>query len=114
MSNLGDFEKYRKLVTTKLDVLTDAQLKKLHSDLDKKVSSDSYAVFVKYNAKDNNIITKMDNKIGFIRQALTVAHMSRSPVSDILGTVKPWDNMVYHYLNQDKVIIPPQKSNEEV
>lgn len=113
MRDVDQYIKYENLVTKNISKLTDQQLKRLYEDLDKKVQDDSYAVFVKYNAKDNNVITRIDNKIGFIRQALTVAHMSRSAVSDILGTVKPWDNMVYHYLKRDGVIIPPNKKQAD-
>lgn len=103
-----NIEQYENLVENKLHLLSTEQKQKLLSDIDAKVKQDSFDLFIKYNMKDTNLVTRQDAKLGFIRQALSVAHMSKSAVGDIFGTVKPWDNMMYGILNNRGVQIPPK------
>lgn len=107
-----NLEKFENLIENDIDKLTNAQLKKLYKDIDKKVKQDSYNLFVDYNIKDTNLITKLDDKLNFIQAALSFAHVSKSNPSDIMGTIKPWDNMVYSKLKNNNIIIPPAKKSE--
>lgn len=107
-----NLEQYEKLVEEDIDKLTLSQIKTLYKDIDKKVKQDSYNLFVDYNIKDTNLITKLDDKLNFIQAALSFAHVSKSNPSDIMGTIKPWDNMVYSKLKNNNIVIPPAKKSE--
>ena len=107
-----NLEKFEKLIEDNMDKLSTTQLTKLFRDIDAKVKQDSYNLFVDYNIKDTNLITKLDDKLNFIQAALSFAHVSKSNPSDIMGTVKPWDNMVYSRLYNNNIVIPPNTTHE--
>ena len=72
-----------------------------------------YNKFVLYNAIDSLIVTKIDAKLKFIDLAITIAHLTKSDLGDALGTVKPWDNLIYNMLKQKNVQIPPNIKKEK-
>ena len=77
---------------------------------------ESYNKFVKYGTIDSALILKMDAKLKFINLAITLAHITKSNLDDALGTVKPWDNIIYNrLLTKNTQIVPnirKQKTKE--
>lgn len=63
--------------------------------------------FVRYNAKDTELITKMENKLKFIELAFTIAYLAKCNIKDVYGPVKTWDVFIYNYLKAKNVVIPP-------
>lgn len=88
-------------------------LKGIYNYCDERVKTLSYKKFVMYNEQDANIVELIDNKKKYIKQAVRVAHMSRSRLRDIFGTVAPWDNMLYARLLAKGIQIPPRESFEK-
>lgn len=88
-------------------------LKGLYNFCEERVRTLSYKKFVMYNEQDANIVELLDDKMKFIKQAIRVAHMSRSRFRDIFGTVAPWDNMIYARLLAKNIQIPPRESFEK-
>lgn len=88
-------------------------LKGLYNFCDERVRTLSYKKFVMYNEQDANIVELLDDKMKFIKQAIRVAHMSRSRFRDIFGTVAAWDNMIYARLLAKNIQIPPRESFEK-
>lgn len=88
-------------------------LKGIYNYCDERVKTLSYKKFVMYNEQDANIVELIDNKKKYIKQAVRVAHMSRSRLKDIFGTVAPWDNMLYARLLAKGIQIPPRESFEK-
>lgn len=88
-------------------------LKGIYNFCDERVKTLSYKKFVMYNEQDANIVELLDNKMKFIKQAIRVAHMSRSRLKEIFGTVSPWDNMIYARLLKKGIQIPPRESFEK-
>lgn len=68
-----------------------------------------YEKFVMYNAVDSLIVNKLNDKLKFISLAITIAHISKSDTSDALGTVKPWDNIIYNMLSKKGLQIIPMQ-----
>lgn len=102
-------EKYENVVDNKIDNSTPiGVVQRLYNDITSKVSQDSFNIFVEYNTQDSVIVSGLDKKLGFIRLAFTIAHISASPLDDIFGTIKPWDNMIHSYLHYRGVVPPPQ------
>ena len=66
-----------------------------------------YDKFILYNAIDTLIVNKLDEKLKFINLAITIAHITKSDLSDALGTIKIWDNMIYNLLARKNIVIPP-------
>ena len=107
-----DLDKYEKLVDNKLCDMSDTQLLKLYKDIDEKVRQDSFNTFIKYNNRDTKIVGDLNEKLNFIQVALTFAHVSKSNPSDIFGTVKPWDNMLYSRLHDKGIQIHPNETHQ--
>lgn len=108
-----NLEKFENLVENKLEIISDSQLLKLYEDIDRKVKQESFNKFISYNNQDTKLIGDMDNKLNFIQVALTFAHVSKSNPSDIFGTVKPWDNMIYSRLLNKHIQIPPTETHQK-
>lgn len=73
-----------------------------------------YNKFILYNAIDTLIVTKLDNKLKFINLAITIAHITKSDLSDALGTTKPWDNIIFNLLLLRNTQIIPFVKKEKV
>lgn len=69
--------------------------------------------FVKYNATDTLIVNMLEDKLRFINLAVTIAHITHSDLSNALGTVKIWDNVIYHLLDQESVQIIPKTPKDK-
>lgn len=72
-----------------------------------------YDKFILYNAIDTLIVNKLDKKLKFINLAITIAHITKSDLSDALGTIKIWDNMIYNLLRKRDIQIPPNIKQEK-
>ena len=70
--------------------------------------------FVLYNAIDTLIVNKIDEKKKFINLAITIAHITKSDLSDALGTIKPWDNIIYNMLALKNIQLPPHIKKEKI
>lgn len=64
--------------------------------------------FVRYNAKDSELVSRLDNKLKFIEVAFTIAYLAKCNVKDVFGPVKTWDVFIYNYLKAKGIVIPPQ------
>lgn len=69
--------------------------------------------FIQYNGRDTQIVDKLDEKLDFISLAITIAHLTRSDLSDALGSVKIWDNLIYNILLELGIQIIPSKTLEK-
>lgn len=76
---------------------------------------ENYKKFVEYNDVDNRLVELLDEKLKFIQLAIAISMLTKSRLSDSMGTVKIWDNLIYHRSLARGKIIPPMKrfSNSE-
>ncbi|AGS81160.1 DNA polymerase [Caulobacter phage Cr30] len=68
-----------------------------------------YKKFVKYNAQDNDLVYRIDEKMNLLDQALTLSYMTRCTFEDVFGTVKMWDSVFHWKLMKKNIVIPPMK-----
>jgi DNA polymerase elongation subunit (family B) len=98
----------------KLDFIAELELG------EKKISYEEYGnltglyeqnieLFYDYNIKDTYLIIKLEEKLGFIKEALTIAYMAKGNAEDTLGTVKVWDSIIHNYLMDKNIVVPPMK-----
>lgn len=98
---------------TTLKQLSNDELKAIYNFCDERVKTLSYKKFIMYNEQDANIVELIDKKMLFIKLAIRVAHMSKSRLKEIFGTVSPWDNMIYARLLEKKQQIPQRESHDK-
>tara|TARA_B100000073_G_scaffold125221_1_gene102421 strand:- start:4095 stop:5885 length:1791 start_codon:yes stop_codon:yes gene_type:complete len=65
--------------------------------------------FIDYNIQDVEIVDKLEDKMGLIDLALTMAYEGKVNYTDVFGQVKYWDILIYNFLRKRKIVIP-QKS----
>jgi len=66
--------------------------------------------FIEYNIQDVEIVDKLEDKMKLIELCLTMAYDGKVNFTDVLGSVRYWDVLIYNYL-RDKNIVIPQKKN---
>lgn len=66
--------------------------------------------YVEYNIIDVDLINKMEEKAGLLALALTLAYTGGVNYNDVLGTTGIWDAIIYRFLYEKKVAIPPSKA----
>ena len=64
--------------------------------------------FIDYNIKDVDLVDKLEEKLGLISLALTLAYKGGVNYEDVLGTTAIWDSIIYRILNKQKVVVPPK------
>lgn len=75
--------------------------------------NENFQKFIEYNEQDVGLVEALDQKKDFIRLAIAVTMMTKSRFSEVFGTVKIWDNLIYNMLRRDGVQIPPENFTSE-
>lgn len=117
---LDYLELYRKLTQNeqdsyKLDNIAHVELK------EKKLSFDEYSSlsqlyradhqkFMDYNIKDVTLVHKLDKKLKMIELVLNQAYYAKCNYLDTFKQVRMWDILIYNYLLDRGVVVPPRKS----
>lgn len=69
---------------------------------------EDYQKFIDYNIRDVELIDMLEEKMGLITLALTMAYRGGVNYQDVLGTTTIWDTIIYRMLNKAKVAVPPK------
>jgi DNA polymerase elongation subunit (family B) len=62
--------------------------------------------FIDYNIKDVQLVDRIDQKMGLISLALTMAYKGGVNVGDTFGTTNIWESIIYRRLLSKKIISP--------
>ena len=65
--------------------------------------------FIDYNIRDVELIERIEEKMGLITLAMTMAYKGGVNYSDTFGTTAIWDSIIYRELNNKNIIVPPNK-----
>lgn len=66
--------------------------------------------FIDYNIKDVELVDRLEDKMGLITLALTIAYKGGVNYADTLGTTAIWDSIIYRDLSERGIVVP---ANEE-
>jgi DNA polymerase elongation subunit (family B) len=72
-----------------------------------------YDKFIKYNIKDVELVYRLEDKLKFIEQALTLAYDNKVNYDDVFAQVRMWDAIVYNKLKLKNVVIPQMKKGDK-
>jgi len=64
--------------------------------------------FIDYNIQDVELVDALEDKLGLIELALTVAYESKVNYDDIFSQVRVWDTLIANHLAEKKIAIPPR------
>ena len=62
--------------------------------------------FIDYNIKDVQLVDRLEDKMGLITLALTMAYRGGVNYTDTLGTTAIWDSIIFRDLAKQGVVIP--------
>ena len=69
-----------------------------------------YQKFIDYNIKDVDLVDQLENKMGLITLALTMAFKAKSNFESTFGTTNIWDAVIYNALLKNDVVVPPKEN----
>lgn len=70
----------------------------------------NYEMYVDYNLHDAVLVEMLEDKLGFIRQVMTLAYSVKTNYLDVFGTVLPWDIVITNFLyNEWKTAVPMRR-----
>ncbi len=75
---------------------------------------DNHQVYIDYNIQDTYLVKLIDDKVRFTDRIIQTAFKSRCNFSDVLGTTKQWDIILYNYITSKGMIIPPLVEREKI
>ena len=70
--------------------------------------------FIDYNIKDVQIVDRLEEKMGLITLAMTMAYRGGVNYSETFGTVQIWDSILYRLLFKQQIACPPKFTKEKV
>ena len=68
--------------------------------------TNDYQSFIEYNITDVELVDKLEDKMKLIELLLTMAYDAKVNYTDVLGSVKYWDILIYNYLRSKNIAIP--------
>jgi DNA polymerase elongation subunit (family B) len=71
----------------------------------------NYELFIDYNVKDVDIISRFEAKLGLINLACSMAYMAGVNYNDTLGTTAIWDSIIFRKLAARNVAVFQSKRN---
>lgn len=64
--------------------------------------------YIDYNIKDVQLIDRLEEKMGLITLAMTMAYRGGVNFSETFGTTGIWDSIIYRLLYREQVAVPPK------
>jgi DNA polymerase elongation subunit (family B) len=65
--------------------------------------------FISYNIRDVELVEKLEEKLKLIELAIALAYSAGVNYQDVFSQVRTWDVIIYNYLKNNNIIIPPKK-----
>lgn len=69
-------------------------------------------LYAEYNVRDVVLVRRIDEAMGLIDIALTIAYQTGVNISEVFGTVRPWDSAIHWYLMDQNRVVPFDKLSD--
>ena len=86
-----------------------------HSEFDtfREFYTNDWKKFVDYNIHDVRLVDRLEDKMKLMDLAFTLAYDAKVNIEDVFSQVRMWDAIIYNYLSDRKIVIPPKNRNEK-
>lgn len=74
---------------------------------------EDFQKFIDYNIKDVELVDRLEEKMGLITLAMTMAYRGGVNYADVFGTVQIWDSIIYRLLSREKTAVPSSQPAEK-
>tara|TARA_Y100000996_G_scaffold258170_1_gene203206 strand:- start:2039 stop:4543 length:2505 start_codon:yes stop_codon:yes gene_type:complete len=75
---------------------------------------ENHQLFIDYNIKDVELIERLEEKMGLITLALTIAYKGGVNYNDTFGVTSIWDSIIYRSLNSQKTVAEIETNPDRV
>ena len=65
--------------------------------------------FIEYNIQDVELIDRLEDKMKLLELAITMSYDDKVNFEDVYSQVRMWDTMIYNYLTDRNIVVPPRK-----
>jgi DNA polymerase elongation subunit (family B) len=69
--------------------------------------------FIEYNIKDVRLVHKLEQKMKLLELVVALTYSAKVNMMDVYSQVKTWDQIIFHYLYEKKIIVPPKNFSEK-
>ena len=69
--------------------------------------------FIEYNIKDVRLVHKLEQKMKLIELVVALSYSAKVNMMDVFSQVRTWDQIIFHYLYEKKIIVPPKNFSEK-
>ena len=69
--------------------------------------------FMEYNVKDVDLVVMLEDKMKLLELALALAYSAKVNYEDVFSQVRTWDQIIYHHLRKENIVIPPKKGGKK-
>ena len=69
--------------------------------------------FIEYNIQDVELIDRLEDKMKLLELAITMAYDAKANFEDVYSQVRMWDTMIYNYLTDRNIVVPPRKGSKK-
>jgi len=117
------YEAYKKYATGeresyKLDFIAEYELKERKTDYSQygslaKLYAQNKELFYTYNIQDTILILRLEEKIHYIEQIVTMAYIAKVNYDNMLKTVKAWDVLIHNRLLEQGMVVPFFEESED-
>jgi len=73
----------------------------------------NFQKFMEYNVRDVELVKKLEDKMKLLELAVSLAYAAKVNFIDVFGQVRMWDCIIYHYLMEHNIVIPPKTSGQK-
>ena len=69
--------------------------------------------FMEYNIQDVELIDRLEDKMKLLELAITMSYDAKVNFEDVYSQVRMWDTMIYNYLSEKNIVVPPRKGSKK-
>lgn len=69
--------------------------------------------YIEYNIRDVQLVTRLEEKLGFLSQIFATAYDAKVNYSDVLSQVRMSDTVIYNHLRERNYVIPQKKETKK-
>lgn len=74
---------------------------------------ENHQKFIDYNIRDVDLVDRIDKETGLMDLALVIAYKGGVNYPDVFGTTGIWDSIIFRYLSERKIAVPPNKDKHK-
>jgi DNA polymerase elongation subunit (family B) len=76
--------------------------------------NENFQMFIDYNIKDVELVNRLEEELGLITLAMTMAYRGGVNYQDTMGTTAIWDAIIYRNLHDQDIVLQPNVQRAKI